>query len=117
MQAFPQFLAAGMTYEEYWHGEPELTQAYILADKIRREQRNYEFWLQGLYIYHALCVALSNTLGGSKEQYMDKPLDIFPPTEEEIERRQEEEAKELERRLNQFAAMFARRQDGKQNRN
>lgn len=114
MQAFPQFLAAGMTYEEYWHGEPELTQAYILADKIRREQRNYEFWLQGLYFYEAISVALSNAFGeGKKENYRDKPFDIFPPTEEEIERKQEEEAKELERRLNQFATMFARRQDGK----
>ena len=93
-----------MTADEYWHGSPELTQAYRAAYKVRKEERNWELWLQGLYIYHAICVALSHILDkNSKEEYMSEPLDIFPPTEEEIKERQEKEAEELVRRLNAFA--------------
>lgn len=97
----------GMSAEEYWHGDPELTQAYALAYKIRKEERNWELWLQGLYIYHAVCVALSNTLDkNSKAKYMDTPLDIFPPTEKEIEDRQQKEAEELAMRLTAFERAF-----------
>lgn len=96
-----------MSYDEYWHGPPELTAAYREAYKVRKEERNWEMWLQGLYFTHALNVALSNALEkNSKAEYMTEPIDIFPPTEEELEERREAEAKELERRLNAFAARF-----------
>lgn len=96
-----------MSAEEYWHGEPELTQAYALAYKIRKEERNWELWLQGLYNYHAVRVALSNAFDKhSRAKYMDQPLDIFPPTEEETAERLEKEAEELERRLTAFERAF-----------
>ena len=44
----------GMSADEYWHGSPELMQAYRLAYKIRKQERNWELWLQGLYFCHAL---------------------------------------------------------------
>lgn len=97
----------GMSADEYWHGEPELTQAYAEAYKLRKEERNWELWLQGLYIYHALCVALSNAFDkNSKAKYMDKPLDIFPPTEEEIEDKQQKEAEILAKRLTAWEKAF-----------
>lgn len=94
-----------MPPNEYWHGEPYLTQAYKEAYKIRKEEKNWECWLQGLYFYHAMNVALSNAFGG-KETYMDKPLKIFPPTKEEIEAQREKEAEQLYKTLNAFAEKF-----------
>lgn len=67
-------------------------------------------WLQGLYIYHAVSIALNNAFNKDKKlEYMDRPLDIFPPTEEELQERQEEEARRLEKTLNEFAARVNRR--------
>lgn len=37
---------------------------------------------------------------------MEEPIKVFPPTKEEREEQLENEAKELERRLNAFAARF-----------
>ena len=96
-----------MTPEDYWHASPEVTSAYREAYKTRKEERNWEMWLQGLYIYHAVSIALNNAFNKDKKlEYMDRPLDIFPPSEEEIRERQEEEAKRLERTLNAFAERF-----------
>lgn len=97
----------GMSADEYWHGEPELTRAYAEAYKLRKEERNWELWLQGLYIYHAVCVALSNAFDkNSKAKYMDSPLEIFPPGKADEEERAEKEAIELKRRLDAFEARF-----------
>lgn len=102
-----------MSPEDYWHGDPELTAAYREAYRLRKEERNWEMWLQGLYIFHAVSIALSNAFGkGKKQEYMDKPLDIFPPTEEELEERREEEAQQLEKTLNAFAERV-RKRDGR----
>ena len=96
-----------MTPEDYWHGSPELTQAYREAYRIHKEERNWELWLQGLYFYHAINVALSNALDkNSKAHYMEEPLKIFPPTEEEIKEQQEKEAELLYKQLNAFAEKF-----------
>lgn len=96
-----------MSPEEYWHGSPELTAAYREAYKIRKEERNWEMWLQGLYFCHAVNVALSNSLEkNSKAQYMSEPLKIFPLTEKEIEEQQEKEAELLYKKLNAFAERF-----------
>ena len=96
-----------MSADEYWHGSPELTQAYRKAYRIRKEERNYELWLQGLYFYNALNVALSNILDPkSKAQYVSEPIKIFPPTKEELEEQARKEAIELKKRLDAFAARF-----------
>lgn len=43
-----------MTYDQFWNQDVELAKFYREADKIRRERRNYELWLQGAYTYEAL---------------------------------------------------------------
>ena len=53
-QAFPYYLAMGMTYDEFWHGAPSLVRAYRKAYDMKRHERNYELWLQGRYIFEAL---------------------------------------------------------------
>ena len=52
--ACPDYLAMGMTWDEYWNGDPEMTRAFRKAYRMKREQRNFDSWLQGMYIYEAL---------------------------------------------------------------
>ena len=54
-ELFPYYLSIGMTAEQYWDGDCTLTRYYRKADEIRKERRNEELWLQGMYIYEALC--------------------------------------------------------------
>lgn len=44
-----------MTYDLFWNSDCTLVRAYRKADKLRLERKNEEFWLQGMYIYEALC--------------------------------------------------------------
>ena len=44
-----------MTYEQFWEGDPMLVKYYRQAEEMRNDRRNQELWLQGMYIYEALC--------------------------------------------------------------
>ena len=52
---FPYYLSIGMTPEQYWDGDSLLAKYYRKAEELRRKRRNEELWLQGMYIYEALC--------------------------------------------------------------
>ena len=88
----------GMTYDEFWHGEPWLVKAYRKSNDMKRHERNYELWLQGKYIYDALrCTPL---LVGFPEKGYKVPSDAgypdrpYPLTEQEA--REQEAEKERE---------------------
>lgn len=79
-----------MSYHEFWHCSPALTRAYYKAEQLRTQRESEYQWLQGRYIYDALCAALSNFsagLGGKvgKAQYTKEPFRLTPKSEEEIE--------------------------------
>ena len=50
-------MALGMSYSEFWDGDVYLVRTYRKAYGIRKEIDNYKAWLQGLYIYEAICDA------------------------------------------------------------
>lgn len=78
-----------MTEQQFWHGDPWLAKYYRKAHDLKRQERNQELWMQGLYIYDALAVVLGNAFGkkgGKKLKYLEKPIDITEKTEEEKER-------------------------------
>jgi len=52
---FPFYLSIGMTYDQYWNEDCELPKFYREAYELKRSQENQGFWLQGMYIYEALC--------------------------------------------------------------
>ena len=54
-EQFPYYLSIGMTPEQYWDGDSTLTKYYREADRLHLKRRNEELWLQGMYIYEALC--------------------------------------------------------------
>ncbi len=53
----PQYMSIGVPYNEYWHGDYTQLACYHKAFELQRERVNYDAWLQGAYIYDALCMA------------------------------------------------------------
>lgn len=94
-ELFPYYLSIGMTPIEYWESDPELARAFREADEIRMERKNQELWLQGMYIYEAICDA-SPILhdfakrGTKPHPYVDKP---YPITEKQHKRNKEDAEK------------------------
>lgn len=84
----------GMTPTQYWEESPYLAVAYRKAYRLKREAKNEQAWLQGLYVFDAFAVCLANAFskrGAKKQTYIEKPIDIFPLTEREKKRREVEE--------------------------
>ena len=107
---FPYYLVIGMSAEQYWDGDPSLVKAYRKAEEIRQKRRNEELWLQGMYIYEALC-DVSPMLhafakrGTKPRPYSDRPYAITNRDREEEHRVQME--KERERAKNYMEAKMA----------
>jgi len=92
--ACPQYMAMGMSYAEFWDEPPRLAAVYRSAYKLKREIDNEQAWLQGLYVFDAFAVCLANAFakkGAKKQNYLERPIDIFPLTEQEKKRREQEE--------------------------
>lgn len=108
-------MALGMSYEDYWRGDPEMARAYREAHKLRIKMKNEELWLQGLYIYNALEVTLANAFakkGASKHKYLEKPLDILPKTEDEQEKERKEAQEKITAQLKAMQAGWKKRYGG-----
>ncbi len=102
-----------MTAEQYWEGAPELAKAYREADKLKLERKNYELWLQGVYIYNAFGTVVSNAFGKkgrTKAKYLDKPIRVTPLTEEEKRIEAERAKRSVINTLNNFKKMWDRKQ-------
>ena len=96
----------GMTYEQFWEQSPYLAVAYRKAFKLKREIANEQAWLQGLYVYDAFAVCMANAFakrGAKKENYLEKPVDIFPLTDAEKERREQEERDKMQQAMEAIA--------------
>lgn len=84
-------MSIGMSYDEYWYGDPNLVISYFEAHKYRQKAINERLWLQGLYFGHAV----ASVLNGRKSKYPEKPLDIYPKTIEEKRAEAEEQRKKV----------------------
>ena len=69
-----------MSYYDYWDGDATMTVYYRRMDEHNREQRNFDLWLQGAYIYEALLDAspVYNPLSKQKKPfpYRSAPIPI-----------------------------------------
>ena len=103
-------MSIGMTYDEFWNQDVRLVEVYRRAAELRDKRRNQELWLQGMYIYEALCDAsplfrFSTKKGSIKpEPYVKEP---YPITVSEVKAREEREARAKEERLKAEFAAFA----------
>ena len=94
-ESFPFYLAIGMSYAEYWDGDPLLARYYRKAYLIRQEEINNNAWLQGMYIYDAVSTALHNALRGMGKHkppardYAKQPYEFKNKTKTETQKAKE----------------------------
>lgn len=105
---FPYYLSIGMTYEQFWYQNCDLVKAYRKAEELRQRRRNQELWLQGRYIYDALC-AVSPVLhafaknGTQPQPYLEKP---YPSDKEESKAREQEQMENQAEAFRQYVEAF-----------
>ena len=78
-EAYPAYLAMGMTSDEYWNGDAQACVAYRKAYKEKLELQDAMLWRQGLYVYHAMCCVAPyfNSIKPRKpEHYLEHPFGI-----------------------------------------
>lgn len=113
----PTYLSYGMTWEEYWFGDPWMARAFHDAFVLKRRMRNEDLWLQGLYNYTAFQAIINTAFGKKRDKYVDKPFDVFPKTKAEKEQEKIRERNKLIRFLNAMLAKSKKskgvEQDGK----
>jgi len=102
----PYYLAMGMTTDEYFNQDCTLVKCYREAQRIKREERNQELWLQGMYIYEAIGdmspVLRAFSKKGTKP--LPYPTEPYPITKAEVEARQQ---REEERQAEKIKAKFS----------
>lgn len=109
-------MAMGMSYEQFWDGHPHLVVAYRKAYKLKREIENEQAWLQGLYVFDAFAVCLANVFakrGAKKQTYLERPIDIFPLTEQEKQRREREANAKMQAAMEAMRRMQQRKKKQK----
>ena len=93
-EMFPFYLSIGMTPEQYWDGDCTLTKYYRQAHELKNERRNQEMWLQGMYIYEAICDVSPVLHAFAKKGAKPHPYPSKPYAISEKQIRQEREEKE-----------------------
>lgn len=104
----PYYMALGMSYDDYWNGDPYMARYYREAHKQRIRNKNSILHLQAQYIYEVMgCMAsLYDPFAKRRkpEKFRDHPYDLFPEdvqaTQERIEKERYESMRE---RLKAFA--------------
>lgn len=95
----PVYMAMGMTYDEYWNGNPEMARFVRQTHKLRKETVNEQLWLQGIYVMRALQAVwpMFNALAGPDAEGRTYPEKPIPLTEEQA--KQDEKDKEKQSML------------------
>lgn len=111
----------GMTYHQYWNGDVYAHKHYRKAYRLKATEANTNAWIQGRYVYDALCAVSPILRAFSKAKkpadYPDEPYDLFA---DQRAKREENEAREKYERIKEKVSAFAqafneqRNSDGKE---
>jgi len=107
----PYYIAAGMSYDQFWNGDSTIARAYRKAHELQTENQNFYLWLQGRYFYDALvCVApIVRALSKAKKpiEYHDQPFQLNT-TYSEVRQKQKEKANDTKAKqmMEAFATQF-----------
>lgn len=94
-KAFPYYLSIGMTAEEYWDGDSDYKRAFREAHKMKTREQNFNKWLQGMYIYEALCkVAPLFNAFSKKHEPLPYSQEPYPILAEDIKAKQDQKKRE-----------------------
>lgn len=95
----PDYMAMGMTWDEYWYGNPWMAKAFRQAHRMKRDIKNYELWLQGVYVYEAILDASPVFHPLAKDpKPIPYPSEPFALDKKEREVREQKEQEELDKR-------------------
>jgi hypothetical protein len=108
-ELFPYYLSIGMTYEQYWEGDCTLVKYYRKAEEIRNDRKNQELWLQGVYVYEAICdvapILHAFAKKGTKPTpYSSKP---YPLNYKQVKKDEEEKQRKLAEKGKRFMEAMA----------
>lgn len=108
-ELFPYYLSIGMTPEQYWEGDCTLVKYYRKAEELRNEKRNQELWLQGVYIYEALCDVAPILHAFAKKGTKPTPYTAnpYPLNAKQTKRAEEEKQRKLAEKGKRFMEAMA----------
>lgn len=114
---FPSYLAMGMSAAEFWDGDVALASGYRKAFEIKQEQDNYRLWMQGMYIYEALCCVAPIFRSFSKATkpipYSTEPYPLNTrQSREQEEKRQRKNDAAAKAQMEAFMIAFNKRKKG-----
>lgn len=83
-QCLPQYLAMGMSADEFWNCDPRMYRVYREKDRIENERKNELLWIAGAYVCEAIATCLSTDK--NPHPYPAQPFDLHlrEDTEEEL---------------------------------
>lgn len=82
-----------MSRDEYWNQDVYIVEEYLGAYKLQREEINWQAWISGIYTFDAVSAVIGN-IHFDKGSHpvvkpMEQPMQIFPDTPEEAERKRQ----------------------------
>ena len=105
----PYFMAMGMSYHEFWHGDYTQWKFWEEKHQRRLKEENEMLWLQGAYFFNAISTALANAFrerGKPPSSYLEEPIRITPMTEEEREAEQQKQIEAFRAQLESLRGRF-----------
>jgi len=109
-----------MTPAEFWNGDVCLARYYRKAHELKKQERNQEMWMQGMYFYDAICraspILRAFAKSGTKpEPYLEEP---YPLLYKELKKKEADKEKaRYEKNMSRFStwanAINAARKEGK----
>ena len=91
----PQYMAMGLSYEDFWYGDPEKAKFVREAFVYSQEVRNREMWIMGRYVYDAIFanspVLRAFSSASSPNSYTSEPYPITNRTLKEYKDKKEYE--------------------------
>jgi hypothetical protein len=110
-------LAIGVSYDDYWHGDPAIVRYAIEADEIAQRNRvianDLLAWNTGRYVMLGVGVVLSQAFSrSSSAKYPSEPLIAAELDEKLAENRRERELRQMEANFLAMARRDLERKDG-----
>ena len=92
----PAYMSYGMSYDEFWYKSPYRARFYLEAQKRKIKQQDEYMWVQGMYIYEALCKVSPVLHAFSKKGTKPLPYSEKPYLRDNDDLQSEEEKKQKE---------------------
>ena len=106
-----------MSIKDFWESDPELFWAYRFSyiNKLKRESEmnNYNAWLQGMYFFEGVSIALANSFGKANLKYPEVPYGTEDKKGTNKMTQQEKTLIELKGRVAQVQALWKNKEKGK----